>query len=141
MSGGSGGPVTDASADSNVTKDRSDGSDTRTAASAGEPSGRLPFVDRHIPGQPQHRGVAQGLVGARQIEEAVAAQRELDVAHRAERHADEQAQPLSLRPDERLDDDRRGNVVRGQPRGNPQGQRGGKSERAAPHAAKYTAPV
>ena len=44
------------------------------------------------PRQPQHRGVAQGRVGARQIERAVAAQRELDVAHRAERHADQQTE-------------------------------------------------
>ena len=46
-------------------------------------------------------------LGARQVEQAVAAQREHDVAHRPERHAHEQPQAISLRPDECLHHDRR----------------------------------
>ena len=75
--------------------ERSDGSDTRAAAMRGAGEARVVLVDVDVVDQPELRRVAQRLVGARQVEIARAAGRKIDLAHRRQRHAHQELEPVS----------------------------------------------
>ena len=70
------------------------------------------LVHRHFTGDPDGRSRAQRLVGAREIDVAGAALRDLDIAQGLQRHAHEKTESVPFRLEERLDDDGVRNVVR-----------------------------
>ena len=64
-----------------------------------------------VVGEPELGGDAQRCVGAGEVEVAGPAQRQVDLVHRPERHAQQHVQVLALGPDEGLDANVGGNVV------------------------------
>jgi hypothetical protein len=70
------------------------------------------FVELDLVAQPKHRGVAQRGVDAAEVQEAAAALRHVDVAHRLEGHAHDELQRLPFRLQEGQHPDLVGNVVR-----------------------------
>ena len=99
------GPVTCASAASYEANDRSDGSETCVATIRGAPR-RVPPSYSAMLSEIQSVAASRTAGSARARSRLVASRvGKTHVAHRGERHAHQQAQPLSLGPQERVDRD------------------------------------
>ena len=96
-------------------------------------SAHVVFVERDVVDQVELGGVAQRLVGAREVEIAGTAGREIHLDHGGQRHADQQLEAMALGLDECVDLDVGRDVVRGCGQRERTDERPHDGRRAAPH--------
>ena len=94
---------------------------------------RVVFEHVDVVDQPELGGIAQRIVGARQIEIARAALGEVHILKRQHRHAKEDLEPIAGRAHERVDPHVGRDIVRRRRRGKRTYQQCGERNRPAPH--------